>query len=160
MKKILLATTIALCVSQWAFAAGVMSEAFDYYTEVKENNPETAAMRVVEALNKYTKEKGTIDQLLEDPEISPEFGSDSPLLLMNFKVFMQEAKAKGYGSGRFKNWNFRWVRGGCSSKEIIFYSPVKHGSKTVLFGFRESIGSSIVTPQEINANKLKPNCPD
>ena len=157
VKISLLALTVMGLICSPAYATQ-KTDAFDYFMSVKDKNPDTAAMALVESLNKYTRDSKSVDQIGDDPDFSPDFASDAPLMLKNFKMFLQQLQAKGYGAGKFERWHWIYAIGWCEQRNIVFYTSVLHGNKKADFGFHESMGQSLVTHEEIVRMRLNSGC--
>jgi len=155
LKKLLIAVSIAsFCLPAWAGDWEPFNGDLTLWGEPYTSDSMT------ESLNQIIKSHQTVESLLDHLIDSLSSGeiNETSLLATNLKSALRMAQQKGYGSAKFERWRWKYIKGACDNKVIVFYATVLHSSKKHLFGFYLSAGPGAIDESGINRGSTGEEC--
>jgi hypothetical protein len=103
----------------------------------------------------------TVNELLDELNSAFESGEikEDSLLAMNLRYALEGAAAKGFGTAKFDRWNYKYMKGTCGQREVVYYATATHANKKkLLMGFYLSAGPGAAFGNILLTKDLKLDC--
>jgi len=154
IKKLLILT--ALLVSGPAFA----SNWSEFNTDLTLWGEPITSDSVAESLNLIAKSHQTVESMLDYLVESLNSGeiNENSMLAQNLRASLRMAQQKGFGSAKFERWKWKYIKGACDNKVIVFFTSVMHTTKKYSFGFYLSAGPGAIDEAGLKRGSTGEEC--